>query len=783
MQLPLDLPKPPDDLYKARRCISAGVVALDIETQTKRPKTAPNAIKSGKWGLSYLTDVIAIGIAWNDTKTGYQTAALSYPFSPDEIEFLKVLLTSSALIVGHNLVFDIRGLSRLTGVWPSHTWDTFVMARVIHPEKQYVDGNPRGNFGLLGVANALKIEYPDYLKEQKKKRGRLHQQPIDEIVKYAGDDTLLALKIYEAQLALVNGEGLYALADWGQRASREFGRMTAEGLTLNVSYIKRTIRELNRKLELAANSLKPLGLDKPSSFRECAKWLYGSYGLPIPDWKPLSKAFTAKGHNRLQALHDIGDKPIPEIGDLSASGKYLTPLIASNPDLRDLADFINIKTRLSTLNALIAHGAVDGKIHSTVNIAAETTRRKSSDPQAQNWAMSVEPDNVAGDMCGVVIGREGFTLVEIDYSNAENWIAALLSGDSNLAAACAEEDFHSAMAKRYFGDRWTNATAKEQKLLRKRGKALTFGDSYGMGRLKLAASAGVSEKEAAELKAAKESAFPQMAKTRREYTEKAVIDGFVLLWSGQKVIVYREMAFRAWNYVCQGGVAQMILRAIVLISEEYRALGLESRVAADMHDAIVLEVKHGEWSQALDIATRVMESIMPERFNKRTTPPIRWIARPNLSENREKWGKFQTHFPYVSSISETKETEGNNAETVSTSQIVKSPLAKGTRRLGEAQKIVSIPAETERNGLLALLEGPYPTRLPIQDEKGGIVLGETIQVDLESFAKIPLIWLGIEETVTLRFGLSHEGLRKMAEERGRKLNGIKHKLMTLGKAA
>jgi len=60
-------------------------------------------------------------------------------------------------------------------------------------------------------------------------------------------------------------------------------------------------------------------------------------------------------------------------------------------------------------------------------------------------------------MAGMAIGDEGFTLVEIDYSNAENVIAALISGDDNLAAACAAEDFHSTMAVQYFGQVWEQA--------------------------------------------------------------------------------------------------------------------------------------------------------------------------------------------------------------------------------------------------------------------------------------------------------------------------------------
>ncbi|MFN8562255.1 MAG: hypothetical protein U0703_11690 [Anaerolineae bacterium] len=89
------------------------------------------------------------------------------------------------------------------------------------------------------------------------------------------------------------------------------------------------------------------------------------------------------------------------------------------------------------------HAALDGRLHSLVTTATESGRRASSYPHMQNWKMPA--------MAGVAIGDDGFTLVEIDYGNAENVMAALIAADSNLAAACAAEDFHSTMAAQYFG--------------------------------------------------------------------------------------------------------------------------------------------------------------------------------------------------------------------------------------------------------------------------------------------------------------------------------------------
>jgi hypothetical protein len=71
---------------------------------------------------------------------------------------------------------------------------------------------------------------------------------------------------------------------------------------------------------------------------------------------------------------------------------------------------------------------------------------------------------------------------------------------------------------------------------------------------------------------------------------------------------------------------------------------MRSRVALDIHDALVLEVAHDEWETALELASTIMCSVTPEVMTERTNPPIRWKAQPKLDENRRKWGAEQPHF-------------------------------------------------------------------------------------------------------------------------------------------
>jgi len=81
-------------------------------------------------------------------------------------------------------------------------------------------------------------------------------------------------------------------------------------------------------------------------------------------------------------------------------------------------------------------------------------------------------------------------------------------------------------------------------------------------------------------------------------------------------------AFVGWNLLCEGGISEVLKRALVLLLEAYRSQHMRSRVTLDMHDALILEIAHDEWDGVLQLATGIMENVTPESLNERTTPPI-----------------------------------------------------------------------------------------------------------------------------------------------------------------
>ena len=606
------------------RCLRADVVAVDIETDTHWQGVGPKA----DYGLSYPAAVTVIALAWTEGRL-LQTTALAASatstFDDATLAFVRALITGKALLVAHNAVFDFRQLSKLVGgEVPERIWDTQAMARLLHPAVDV-------SYSLLAVAAALGLAVPERQQNMKSQRGKLHTLPMETAMEYAQDDARLTLQIYQKQRAL---PGDAELIDWECRAMREYCRMAAQGIRLNVPYVEQRLVELGEQREIVAERLRADGLENPSSPQARVKYLYETKGIPMPRWEAESEHFfTWAGRKRLRAAPGA---PV-EFGDLSTRADVIDAHMEANSayaeQLKDISAYTEIDWLMSTLKGLLDHAAIDGRLHSLVTIATESGRRASSYPHMQNWKMP--------EMAGVAIGDEGFTLVEIDYNNAENVMAAYISGDNNLAAAIVAEDFHSTMAAQYFGAEWENADPTERKRLRTMSKKITFGTAYGMGAERLGQSIGVSTEEALRVLKTKDAVFTNVTKFRGMAQKKARDTRMLKLWTGRPVAV--PTPFVAWNYVCQGGVSEVLKRAIVLLSEAYHASRMRSRVALDMHDALILEIAHDEWDAALKLASDVMTSITPEEQNRKTTPPIRWRAAPSLDENPKKWGAQQWH--------------------------------------------------------------------------------------------------------------------------------------------
>lgn len=151
---------------------------------------------------------------------------------------------------------------------------------------------------------------------------------------------------------------------------------------------------------------------------------------------------------------------------------------------------------LSKLNSTYCEGllkviADDGRIHSNFNqTETRTGRISSTEPNLQNIPVRTE---LGREMRKFFCAREGWALVDADYSQIELRVLAHISGDKNMIKAFKDnEDIHAITASQVFNMPLDMVTP----IMRSRAKAVNFGIVYGIGAFSLAKDIGVSNKEA-----------------------------------------------------------------------------------------------------------------------------------------------------------------------------------------------------------------------------------------------------------------------------------------------
>ena len=302
---------------------------------------------------------------------------------------------------------------------------------------------------------------------------------------------------------------------------------------------------------------------------------------------------------------------------------------------------------------VMQHAEFTGRIHSLIIPATRTGRDISTLPNLQNKRM--------GDFAGVFVPDEGYTLVEMDISNAESVMAAALGPDNEMAKAVMGNDFHMFMTEVYWPDKVRALREAGDhaglKALRKLSKAPTFAIPYGAGPSRIASVVGCTLSEAQALIDMRKRAFAGIEKAKDRYAtnaQKRFDAGYVAyvpLWDRSRVAVEVKtkiggqdlskpvlVKHTQWNYLQQGGVSVLVHRAIVEIDQWLRDNNYRSYIAFNIHDSLILSIWDEEYLEVLPKLCDIMYSVAPRELTHRTNPPVSFVADYCPRTNMHKWG-------------------------------------------------------------------------------------------------------------------------------------------------
>ncbi len=255
------------------------------------------------------------------------------------------------------------------------------------------------------------------------------------------------------------------------------------------------------------------------------------------------------------------------------------------------------------------------RIHSNFDqVGTATGRLSSSEPNLQNIPVRTEEGK---EIRRAFLPREGWILLDADYSQIELRLMAHFSGDDALVNAFRNgEDIHARTASEIFEvpPEWVTPE------LRSRAKAVNFGLIYGISGFGLSRNTGVSRSEAAQFIEKYFEKYPGVKRFMDETAFLGMQKGYAETLMGRRRYLpelksskaqIREFGKRAaMNTPVQGTAADIIKLAMVRVDRALREKGLRSRMILQVHDELLLECPPEEKEEASALLREAMEKVI-----------------------------------------------------------------------------------------------------------------------------------------------------------------------------
>ena len=273
---------------------------------------------------------------------------------------------------------------------------------------------------------------------------------------------------------------------------------------------------------------------------------------------------------------------------------------------------------LAKLNSTYCEGLLkvigeDGRIHSSFNqTETRTGRISSTEPNLQNIPVRTE---LGREMRKFFCAREGWVLVDADYSQIELRVLAHIANDENMIAAFKNnDDIHAITASQVFNMPLEMVTP----LMRSRAKAVNFGIVYGIGAFSLGKDIGVTTREAKKYIDNYLAHYSGVERYMERVVERAKIDGYVETMFGRRRYLpelssgkHMLKAFGervARNMPIQGTAADIIKIAMIRVDERLQRENLRARLILQVHDELIVEAPQEEAEQVKALLQEEMEN-------------------------------------------------------------------------------------------------------------------------------------------------------------------------------
>lgn len=382
------------------------------------------------------------------------------------------------------------------------------------------------------------------------------------------------MKLYE-EIELPLCEVLASMEFYGVKAD-------AEGIRAFGSELKAKIDELTQQIyEYAGEEFNI------ASTKQLGVILFEKLGLPA---KKKTKSGYSTGAEVLEALED--KHPI-------------IPLILEYRTLTKLDS--------TYVEGLLKQIGPDGRVHSVFKqTETRTGRISSTEPNMQNIPVRKE---IGRNMRKFFVAKDGYVLVDADYSQIELRVLSCVCGDENMQGAfLSGTDIHRMTAAQVFG--LPEDFVSDE--MRRAAKAVNFGIIYGIGAFSLSKDIGVSVAEAKQYIANYLANYPKVSEFMDKTVEDGIKNGYVTTIFGRRRYIPELNASNkmlqafgkraAMNAPIQGAAADIIKKAMVNVYNRISEEKLDARLILQVHDELILEVAEADREKAEKLLKEEMEN-------------------------------------------------------------------------------------------------------------------------------------------------------------------------------
>ena len=371
--------------------------------------------------------------------------------------------------------------------------------------------------------------------------------------------------------------------------SRVLVAMEREGMQVDTDGIKNFSEKLSTDISSLENDIYDLAGEKfnINSPKQLGVILFEKLGLPA---KKKTKTGYSTNAEVLEALAE----------------EY--PIVSKILEYRTLS-----KLRSTYCEGLLKAVDTDSRVRCTFNqTETRTGRLSSTEPNLQNIPVRTA---LGREMRKFFIAREGYVIIDADYSQIELRVLAALSGDKNMIDAFnSGVDIHTMTASKVFGIAPEAVTGE----LRSKAKAVNFGIVYGIGAFSLAKDIKTTRAEADSfiksylalyssvneylnkcISDAKESGYSITYFKRRRYLPELSSSNGMLRAFGERV---------ARNMPIQGTAADIIKIAMINVFERLKRECPDARLIMQVHDELMAEAPEKDAAKVAEIIKEEMEN-------------------------------------------------------------------------------------------------------------------------------------------------------------------------------